>query len=115
MRFDQMFSVWISQNAKFFSRMSSLGNYTALLMMLFVYPATGQTVNMGAPRAWLAQWITSVDVPPKGKCMLRLRKAITLKAAPENFIVHVSADNQFVLMVNGKLVGTGPAHSDLQH
>ncbi len=110
-----MCSIRISQNSKVLSRMSPFRRYTALVTVLVAYSAMGQAVNLGSPRTWLAQWITSVDAPRKEACMLRLRKEITLEAAPAHFVVHVSADNQFLLLVNGKLVGSGPAHSDLQH
>lgn len=110
-----MRSIRNSLSAELRSLVSSSGNYIAILAVLLAYPAMAQGVDTAAPRTWLGQWITSADAPPKEKCMLRLRKAITLQAAPEHFVVHVSADNQFLLMVNGKLVGTGPAHSDLQH
>ena len=64
---------------------------------------------------WKASWITSPDAPRKEECVLRFRKQITLDSAPSHYIVHVSADNQFLLEVNGKLVGSGPSHSDLLH
>lgn len=34
---------------------------------------------------------------------------------PAHFIVHVSADNRFILFVNGARIGDGPARSDLAH
>jgi len=33
----------------------------------------------------------------------------------EHYVVHVSADNRFVLFVNGKRTGEGPARGDLDH
>jgi hypothetical protein len=47
--------------------------------------------------------------------VLRLRKEIELAAVPAHFVVHVSADNQFLLLVNGKRIGQGPAIGDVQH
>ena len=47
--------------------------------------------------------------------MYHFRKRVVLKAAPGAFIVHVSADNRFVLFVNGVRVGDGPAQGDLDH
>ncbi len=34
---------------------------------------------------------------------------------PEHFVVHVSADSLFILNVNQREVGRGPARSDLAH
>ena len=38
-----------------------------------------------------------------------------LEAGPARFVIHVSADNRFVLFVNGARVGEGPARGDLDH
>lgn len=43
------------------------------------------------------------------------RKVFRLESAPSRCIVHVSADNRFLLYVNGNRVGEGPARGDLQH
>lgn len=40
---------------------------------------------------------------------------ISLPVQPSRFIVHVSADNRFLLYVNGNRVGEGPARGDLMH
>ena len=47
--------------------------------------------------------------------MLHFRKEIELDKIPEHFLVDVSADNRFLLMVNQQRVGTGPARGDLAH
>jgi hypothetical protein len=62
-----------------------------------------------------AQWITGPDAPGHDAAVLRLRKEIVLGSVPEHFVVHVSADNQFLLMVNGERVGQGPSIGDVQH
>ena len=62
-----------------------------------------------------ADWITAAGAPGHDAAVLRLRKELDLGAVPEHFIVHVSADNQFLLRVNGKYVGQGPAIGDVQH
>ena len=38
-----------------------------------------------------------------------------LSAVPAHFLVHVSADNRFLLHVNGRYVAEGPARGDLFH
>jgi alpha-L-rhamnosidase len=64
---------------------------------------------------WKAQWITSAQAPQRDEAVVHFRKAIELSTAPEHFVVHVSADNQFILYVNAQRVGTGPTRSDLSH
>ena len=67
------------------------------------------------PHTFHAQWITGPDAPAHDPAVLRLRKEFTLTSAPEHFVVHVSADNQYLLVVNGKVVGRGPSIGDLRH
>jgi alpha-L-rhamnosidase len=73
--------------------------------------------NLYAQRAteWKAQWITAAEAPVRDEAVLHFRKVIDLPAAPPQFVINVSADNQFLLYANGKRVGTGPSHSDLSH
>ena len=47
--------------------------------------------------------------------MLHFRHTLTLAAVPASYPVRVSADNRFILYVNGKRVGDGPARGDLAH
>ncbi len=64
---------------------------------------------------WKAQWITSSSAPQRDMVVLHFRKAIEVPAVPEHFVVHVSADSLFILNVNQREVGRGPARSDLAH
>ena len=64
---------------------------------------------------WSAQWITSPDGPQRDPSVLHFRKLIELAQQPGHFIVHVSADNQFILYVNQQRVDAGPSRSDLGH
>lgn len=64
---------------------------------------------------WKAQWITSPSAPQRDIVVLHFRKVIEIPRAPEHFVVHVSADSQFILCVNQHEVGRGPARSDLAH
>src|SRR5436305_10053707 len=64
---------------------------------------------------WHAEWITSPTAPQRDTVVLHFRKAIQLSGIPHHFVVHVSADTQFILWVNQKEVGRGPALSDLAH
>ena len=49
---------------------------------------------------WKAQWITSPSAPQRDIVVLHFRKVIEVPRAPEHFVVHVSADSQFILCVN---------------
>jgi alpha-L-rhamnosidase len=64
---------------------------------------------------WSAQWITAAAAPQRDEVVLHFRKIIDLPQAPQHFVIHVSADNQFLLQVNQQRVGTGPNRGDLAH
>ncbi|QNI34325.1 alpha-L-rhamnosidase [Alloacidobacterium dinghuense] len=64
---------------------------------------------------WHAHWITCPDAPQKDVGIFYFRKELTFAMAPEHFWVHVSADNRFLLHVNGQYAGEGPARGDLFH
>jgi alpha-L-rhamnosidase len=64
-------------------------------------------------KTWPAQWITCPGAPARDPVVLHFRKVLELPQVPPHFVVHVSADNQFLLFVNQQRVGTGPARGDL--
>ena len=66
-------------------------------------------------RDWKASWITHPTAPLRDPIVLHFRRALNLPAAPASYIVRVSADNRFVLYVNGTRAGDGPARGDLSH
>jgi hypothetical protein len=66
-------------------------------------------------RLWNAKWITSPDLPGKASAVVHVRKVFDLSTVPAHFIVHVSADNAFLLHVNQQRVGSGPSKGDLAH
>ncbi len=66
-------------------------------------------------RDWTASWITHPTAPLREPIVLHFMKALNLDAAPSTYIVRVSADNRFILYVNGHRVGDGPARGDLRH
>lgn len=62
---------------------------------------------------WPAQWI-AVDAKPEGRYeVCHFRKTFSLDAVPEQFVVHVSADNRYKLYVNGQFASLGPACGDV--
>ena len=68
---------------------------------------------LGKP--WTAQWITCPNAPERDAFVFHFRRVLELPTPPPHFIVHVSADNQFLLYVNQQRVGTGPSRGDLAH
>ncbi len=83
-----------------------------LLVAATAAAAPPQTV---VTRTWKALWI---DVPgslPQEYGVYHFRKVITLSETPARFVIHVSGDNRYQLLVNGTWVSTGPARGDLTH
>jgi len=66
-------------------------------------------------RDWHAGWITHPTAPLREPVVLHFRRALTLAAVPASYLVRVSADNRFILYVNGHRAGDGPARGDLTH
>lgn len=64
---------------------------------------------------WSANWIAHPTAPLREPGVFHFRKTFQLPQRPDKFLVHVSADNRFVLFVNGHRVGEGPARGDLAH
>jgi len=64
---------------------------------------------------WRAQWITTPGVLHRDTAILHFRKTIDLPQVPQRFMVQVSADSRFLLSVNQREVGRGPARGDLEH
>jgi hypothetical protein len=64
---------------------------------------------------WQASWITHPTAPLREPLVLHFRRTFTLAAVPASYTVRVSADNRFILFVNGHRVGDGPARGDLTH
>lgn len=64
---------------------------------------------------WPASWIASATTAGGEPGVFSFRRELTLSSVPAHFWVHVSADNRFLLHVNGKYVAEGPARGDLFH
>jgi hypothetical protein len=64
-------------------------------------------------RQWKGAWIACPGAPERDPGVFRFRKAVDLAAVPSRFVVHVSADQRFVLHVNGRRVGIGPSRGDI--
>ena len=72
-------------------------------------PSRAATSGGGLPisdavlqRQWTGAWIACPGAPERDPGVFRFRKSIDLPAVPARFVVHVSADQRFVLHVNGR-------------
>ena len=88
--------------------------FGGVLLCSLVTPFSKSSAQVRQDR-WKAQWITSASAPQRDQVVLHFRKAINIDRLPEHFIVNASADQQFILYVNGQRVGNGPSRSDLAH
>lgn len=84
-----------------------------LVVLLLAVSLAAQSVANN--KAWTSQWITAPGVPERDEVVLYFRKVIEQAQPPQHFVVQVSADNQFILYLNGQRVGNGPSRSDLAH
>jgi alpha-L-rhamnosidase len=95
----------------------ALGAFLLTGCCLGLSPASG--ANPLNPRLvaaqWPASWIASASVTGGEPGVFYFRREITLSSVPAHFWVHISADNRFLLHVNGKYAAEGPARGDLFH
>jgi len=89
----------------------------ALLFAIAATAVSSQSPSQpDAPhRDWKASWITHPTAPLREPLVLHFRRTLDIASVPANYAVRVSADNRFILYVNGKRVGDGPARGDLTH
>ncbi|WP_375194173.1 alpha-L-rhamnosidase C-terminal domain-containing protein [Sphingobium sp.] len=86
-------------------------NYSWLAPVLFI---------AGVPAA-IAQtdaegWISHVEAGPQARpVVLHFRRTVDLKTKPKSYAVRVTADNRFILYVNGQRVASGPSTGDVAH
>lgn len=83
------------------------------MLVLFTMAQEGDINPKLLQGPWSAKWVNYPDVPSKAYGVYHFRKEINLNAVPEKFVIHVSADNRYILYVNGQFVGRGPARSSL--
>lgn len=97
-----------------------------MFAILLLYPAVGcvfgetsvgkqNQVRPEARKDWTALWVTHPTAPLREPVTLQFRKSFQPAAGTTHFIIHVSADNRFILFLNGKRVADGPARGDLAH
>jgi len=77
--------------------------------------SAGQDNAKAEEKHWSAQWITAPGVAERDEVVLHFRKVLEMKDLPKEFVVDLSADNQFVFYVNETEVVRGPSRGDLAH
>jgi hypothetical protein len=97
--------------------MRSVLRIIAIALATVAVQTQAQTIGQtdGPHRDWQASWVTHPTAPLREPLVLHFRRALTLGAVPASYPVRVSADNRFVLFVNGQRVGDGPARGNLSH
>ncbi len=61
---------------------------------------------------WNASWIAHPTDPELGYGVYRFRKTFELSEKPERFVVQVSGDRRYRLLINGTSVAVGPQRGD---
>lgn len=91
----------------------------SLAVMVLIASGIAAAQSAGQPdplqRTWHGSWVTHPAAPLREPVVLHFRRFLTLSDAPRTYVVRVSADNRFVLYVNGHRVGDGPSRGDLSH
>jgi alpha-L-rhamnosidase len=89
------------------------------LLSCFLLSASAQTSRPLNPdliaAQWPSCWIASPTAAPQAPGVFYFRKELTLATVPAHYWVHVSADNRYILHVNGQYAAEGPARGDLFH
>ncbi|MEP6465822.1 MAG: alpha-rhamnosidase, partial [Parafilimonas sp.] len=87
-----------------------------LVAVFYSCHISSQSINKNIlTKVWNASWIDVPDSKPQDYGVYHFRKDFVLDEKPQQFIVHVSADNRYKLYVNNSLVSFGPAKGDLYH
>lgn len=73
------------------------------------------TSGVHAQEAQPASWVTSPGISGHEYGVYHFRKSLQLQDVPEQFRIHVTADNRYRLYVNGESVAAGPQRSDVMH
>src|ERR1035438_646422 len=87
----------------------------ALVLSTFSLQAQSPAAPDPPHHDWEASWISHPAAPLREPLVLHFRRTLTLAAVPASYVVRVSADNRFILFVNGHRAGDGPARGDVAH
>jgi len=65
--------------------------------------------------AWPSHWIADPHSSARDYGVYHFRKSFELGEEPDEFIIHISADNRYQLYANGNFITYGPSRGDLSH
>lgn len=88
---------------------------SASLLLAAALPLAAYQQHTVTTHVWKASWIDVPGSSPQDYGVYFFRRVIALNNKPDHFVVHVSGDNRYQLLVNGRRVSWGPARSDLTH
>lgn len=86
-----------------------------LLSLTFLVTTANAQFGNSNNDQWDAEWIAVPEAPENDAGLYLFRKTVDLESIPQEFQVHVSADNKYKLYVNEELVALGPAVGDLEN
>lgn len=92
--------------------MRAIRNALLVVAAVLCVPWTAEAQDFGALTPWDAQWLSHPDAPAQGPVVLYFRKILPISEPPKTYEIQVSADNRFILYINGKRIGSGPSQSD---
>ncbi|MGB3776814.1 MAG: alpha-L-rhamnosidase C-terminal domain-containing protein [Tunicatimonas sp.] len=91
----------------------------SLLLSILSFPLLAQELNYPEvryqPDPWRGHWVTHPGISQGEAVLLHYRRTIDLAAVPEAFIISITADNNYRLYVNGRMVCFGPQLGDITH
>lgn len=85
---------------------------TLFFAALLLTSATSVLAQQGGAQGWISHAEAGPQVRP---IVLHFRRSVDLKAKPRSYRVRVTADNRFILYVNGQRVASGPSTGDIAH
>ncbi len=92
-------------------------NFLIVLFLAFASLTNAQNRIMISPgllqNEWPAKWITHPDISGQETGVYLFKKELHLDEVPGEYVINISADNRYILYVNGKAVARGPARGDI--
>lgn len=87
-----------------------------IMLLTIAIPAIAQQADQIHPdilnKAWDVRWIHQPESDLNAYGVYHFRKTVELNTVPDQYIVHVSADNRYKLFINGEYIANGPARGD---
>ncbi len=109
-------------NVPFANKQNNMKKISIAIVLAFLFIASNAQLKLDAEinpallsSHWDSYWVSVPDTDPNSYGVYFYRNTIELNMMPEKYIVHVSADNRYKIYINGKLLGLGPARSDLDN